>query len=89
MARDAEPSVGIAASHEEDPVIPKPNDVWELSWEGVTHHYLILEAVDVSKHRWCDRPPEPGFWMLDLRDGQTTYMCCDGEPDDNLWQRLM
>ena len=77
--------MGIVTSYEEDRVIvPKPGDVWEFSWRGSIGYYLVLEAVDFDdRHLY-----EHEFWMLDLGNGQTMYLHCDGEPDDSIWQRI-
>jgi len=70
-------------------VIGEVGQVWKHEWDGRVTHYLLLEAVDVSLHRLCDRRPEPGFFILSLDEGCTMYVCCDSfQFDLEVWQRL-
>ncbi len=80
--------MGDTRALEEDPVnAPRLGEVWQLTWDGDVDHYLILEAVDVSLHRLTERRPEPGFLILSLERGDTTYLCCDAV-DESIWRRV-
>lgn len=67
---------------------PSPGQTWEHEWQGVVTLYLILEEVDVSKHRLTENRPAPGFCILKLDDGLVTYLI-GSWLESSIWRRLV
>lgn len=79
--------MGDTRELEESAVIPELGQTWEHIWNGVTTLYLILEDVDVSKHRLTENVPEPGFCILRLDDGLITYLV-GSWLESSIWRRV-
>lgn len=61
--------------------------IWMQTWNGRNELFLMLDAVDVSLHRMTKNRPEPGFFILSLDHGWTTYLCGDSL-DPSFWVRI-